>query len=85
MTREARMRVTSMLEQRMRETLRNQAESLVYRAERLIVNYDDPLADEARNTITELQSALDNNDQDRINNRMQYLTDILHKLEAAEY
>jgi len=85
MTREARMRVTSMLEQRMRETLRNQAESLIYRAERLIVNYDDPLADEARNTITELQSALDNNDQDRINNRMQYLTDILHKLEAAEY
>ncbi len=85
MTREARMRVTSMLEQRMRETLRNQAESLIYRAERLIVNYDDPLADEARNAITELQSALDSNDQDRVNNRMQYLTDILHKLEAAEY
>ncbi len=85
MTREARMRVTSMLEQRMRETLHNQAESLIYRAERLISNYDDPLADEARNTIGELQAALDSNDQDRINNRMQFLTDILHKLEAAEY
>lgn len=85
MTREARMRVTSMLEQRMRETLHNQAESLIYRAERLISNYDDPLADEARNTIGELQGALDSNDQDRINNRMQFLTDILHKLEAAEY
>lgn len=85
MTREARMRVTQMLEQRMKETLHNQAESLVYRAERLIANYDDPLADEARNVISELQSAIDNDDQDRINNRMQYLTDILHKLEAAEY
>ncbi len=85
MTREARMRVTSMLEQRMRETLHNQAESLIYRAERLISNYDDPMADEARNTIGELQAALDSNDQDRINNRMQFLTDILHKLEAAEY
>jgi len=85
MTREARMRVTSMLEQRLRETLHNQAESLVYRAERLIANYDDPLADDARNTIEELQKALDDNDQDRINNRMQFLTEILHKLEAAEY
>jgi molecular chaperone DnaK len=85
MTREARMRVTAMLEQRMRETLNNQAESLVYRAERLIANYDDPLADEARTTIEELQGALDRNDQERINSRMQALTDILHKLEAAEY
>ena len=85
MTREARLRVTAMLEQRMRETLHNQAESLIYRAERLIANYDDPLADDARNVISELQGAVDGDDQDRINNRMQELTDILHKLEAAEY
>jgi len=85
MTREARLRVQSMLEQRMKETVMNQAESLIYRAERMIQNYDDPLADEARGLISDLRGAMENEDHGKISNKVNELTDVMHRLESADY
>jgi molecular chaperone DnaK len=85
MTREARLRVQGMLEQRMKETVLNQAESLIYRAERMIQNYDDPLADEARTLISDLRSAMEAEEHSKINNKVNELTDIMHRLESADY
>lgn len=85
MTREARMRVTSMLEQRMKETVLNQAESLIYRAERMIQNYDDPLADEARTLIDDLRGAMQQEDHTKVGSKVRELSDVIHRLESADY
>jgi molecular chaperone DnaK len=85
MTREARQRVTRMLEQRVKETLFNQAESLIFRAEKMVGESDDPSAIETRGLIDSLQRALDKGDSTQINNYMGQLTDQITKLESAEY
>ena len=85
MTREARQRVTAMLEQRMSETLQNQAESMIYRTERLIGDSQDEDSQEARNIVEKLQQALDKSDHEQINEEMQKLSEVLHRLEAADY
>jgi molecular chaperone DnaK len=85
MTREARLRVTSMLEQRMKETVMNQAESLIYRAERMIQNYDDPLADEARTLIDDLKGAMEQEDHTKVGSKVRELSDVIHRLESADY
>ncbi|MCA9431388.1 MAG: Hsp70 family protein, partial [Candidatus Omnitrophica bacterium] len=54
MTREARNRITKMLEQRVKETLYNQAESLIFRAEKMIGDSDDETAVETRGIIDTL-------------------------------
>jgi hypothetical protein len=74
-----------MLEQRMKETIYNQAESLIYRAERLIATFDDPLADQARVLINELQIAMQADDHNKVNNKVHELNDIMHRLESADY
>jgi hypothetical protein len=85
MTREARQRVTRMLEQRVKETLFNQAESLIFRAEKMVGDNDDPSAVETRGLIDSLQRALDKGDSAQINSYMGQLTDQITKLESAEY
>ncbi|MCA9409955.1 MAG: molecular chaperone DnaK [Candidatus Omnitrophica bacterium] len=85
MTREARNRITKMLEQRVKETLYNQAESLIFRAEKMIGDSDDETAVETRGIIDTLQRALDGGDADQINGQMERLSDQITKLEAAEY
>ena len=85
MIREARMRVTDMLEQKMRETIHNQAESMIYRAERMIANMNDQLADDARKIIANLQDVLQRDDHDAINKEMEALSEVLHQLESADY
>ena len=85
MTREARNRITKMLEQRVKETLYNQAESLIFRAEKMIGNSDDETAVETRGIIDTLQRALDGGDSEQINGQMERLSDQITKLEAAEY
>jgi len=85
MGREARQRVTQMLEQRVKETLFNQAESLIFRAEKMIGEGDEPTAIETRNIVDQLQRALDKGDANMINTYIQNLTDQITKLEAAEY
>jgi molecular chaperone DnaK len=85
MTREARTRVTSMLEQRMKETIFNQAEGLIYRAEEMVESYDDPLADEARAMIEELRSAMKVQDHNRVTNKVHELDSLLQRLETADY
>jgi molecular chaperone DnaK len=85
MAREARQRVTRMLEQRVKETLFNQAESLIFRAEKMIGDNDDSSAIETRNLVDALQRALDKGDTSMINNSMGRLSEQITKLEAAEY
>lgn len=85
MTREARGRVTRMLEQRVKETLFNQAESLIFRAEKMIGEGDDEAAVETRNLVDALQRSLDSGDAQQINSHMERLSDQITKLEAAEY
>lgn len=85
MTREARNRITKMLEQRVKETLYNQAESLIFRAEKMIGNSDDETAVETRGIIDTLQRALDGGDSEQINGQMERLSTQITKLEAAEY
>lgn len=85
MTREARQRVTEMLEQRMRENLHNQAESLLYRTQRLIGDSKDEQSQEAQSLIERLQKALDEDDHAVIQVHMEALTEVLHKLEAGGY
>ena len=85
MTHDARMRVASMLEQRAKEGVFHQAESLIYRAERLVADFDDPMSDQARALIAELQAGVERDDHDQINRKMEELSDVLHKLEAADY
>jgi len=83
MTREARQRVTEMLEQRMRENLHNQAESLIYRTQRLIGTAQDEQARAAQAAIEHLQKALDEDDHTAIHEHMKTLSDVLHTLEAG--
>ena len=85
MSREARMRVTSMLEQRMKETIFNQAESLIYRVEKVIENLQDPLADEARGLIEDLHEAMGRDDHNKVSSKVDELSDIMHRLESADY
>ncbi|MCG3195925.1 MAG: molecular chaperone DnaK [Candidatus Omnitrophica bacterium] len=85
MTREARQRVTRMLEQRVKETLFNQAESLIFRAEKMIGDNSDPTAIETRSIVDALQRALDKGDTQQINANMTKLSDQITRLEAAEY
>ncbi|GMV67132.1 MAG: hypothetical protein AMXMBFR75_29260 [Candidatus Hinthialibacteria bacterium] len=85
MAREARQRVTRLLEQRVKETLFNQAESLIFRAEKMIGDNEDPTAMETRNIVDSLQKALDNSDTSQINSLMAKLTEQIAKLEAVEF
>lgn len=84
MTHEARMRVTAMLEERMREALLNQAEGLVYRAERLIETAgNEPAADTVRRNLEELRRAMSHGSQDMISLKIEQLSESMHKLETA--
>lgn len=85
MAREARQRVTRLLEQRVKETLFNQAESLIFRAEKMIGDNEDPTAMATRNIVDSLQKALDNSDTSQINSLMAKLTEQIAKLEAVEF
>ena len=85
MAREARQRVTRLLEQRVKETLFNQAESLIFRAEKMIGDNEDPVALETRNIVDSLQRALDASDTQQINANMTRLSEQITKLEAAEF
>jgi len=85
MTRECRQRVTRMLEQKVKETLFNQAESLIFRAEKMIGDSDDPIAVETRSLVDTLQRALDKGDTNQINENMERLTNQITRLESAEY
>lgn len=84
MTQEARMRVTAMLEERMREALLNQAEGLIYRAERLIESAEgDPHAKIVQEHVAQLQASMQRGTQDMISMRIEQLSEALQKLETA--
>ncbi|MBE7560519.1 Hsp70 family protein [bacterium] len=77
---EAQNRITSMLEDRMQDALMNQAEALIYRAERLLSEVDSPPRG-IHETIEELQNAIERRDGHRISGAMEHLTSMITQME----
>ena len=80
MVREAQTRITGMLEDRMQNALVNQAEALIYRAERLLAEVDRP-PDGIHETIEELQTALEGRDSTGISGGMEHLHRMIGQME----
>jgi len=85
LTTEARERVEKMLRSRRSDDLQNEAESLIYRAERMFGEYDDELSESARRVVDELKSARESNDHDQMGAKIGELNDILTRMETADY
>ncbi len=85
LTTEARDRVEKMLRSRASDDLQNEAESLIYRAERMFGEYDDELSESARRVVDELKSARESNDHDQMGAKIGELNEILTRMETADY
>lgn len=85
LTGEARERVARMIHTRTMENIHNEAESMIYRAERMFGDFDDELAESARQVVDELKVAKESNDQDRMGSIMGELNEILSRMETADY
>ena len=85
LTTEARERVEKMLRSRRSDDLQNEAESLIYRAERMFGEYDDELSESARRVVDVLKSARESNDHDQMGAKIGELNDILTRMETADY
>ncbi|MFH1743668.1 MAG: Hsp70 family protein [bacterium] len=85
LTNEARDRVAGMLQMRQADNIRNEAESLIYRAERMFGEFDDELSESARRVVDELKNAKDSNDHDRMGTIMGELNELLTRMETADY
>ncbi len=85
LTRNAHERVAKLLDNRKRQDFANEVESLVFRAKRVFSDSEDPLAEEALQVITELESAQEVEDEDSIQEKMGQLNEMLSKYETADY
>ncbi|HOE10368.1 MAG TPA: molecular chaperone DnaK [bacterium] len=85
LTDEARKRVAEITKMRQRDNLVNEAESLIYRAERMFGEYDDALSESARRVVDELKTAKESKDHDRMGEIMGELNELLTRMETADY
>ena len=85
LTDEARKRVAEITKLRQRDNLVNEAESLIYRAERMFGEYDDALSESARRVVDELKTAKESKDHDRMGEIMGELNELLTRMETADY
>ncbi|HPA47271.1 MAG TPA: Hsp70 family protein [bacterium] len=85
LTDEARKRVAEIMKLRQRDNLVNEAESLIYRAERMFGEFDDALSESARRVVDELKTAKESNDHDRMGEIMGELNELLTRMETADY
>jgi len=69
-----------MLEDRMQDALINQAEALIYRAERLLAEVDQP-PDGIHEEIEKLQGALETRDSAGISGSMEHLHRMIGQME----
>ncbi|MBD3266423.1 molecular chaperone DnaK, partial [bacterium] len=78
LTQEAQQRVSQMLSHREQEEMANAVDSLLFRAKRVFEDSDDPMADEALQVISELETARSENDDEVVQEKMDVLNDMIN-------
>ncbi len=82
---EAQERVAKILAAREREDVENEVDSMVFRAKRLFSDSDDPMAEDARRVVSELEIAREEADEVSVQEKMELLNDLISKYETADY
>ena len=82
---EARERVALMLHSREMADLQNEAEGLIYRAEKMFEEFASMVTDDARVAVDRLREAKDSGDDAALGDLMGTVSEMLTKLEMADY
>ena len=85
LTQEAQERVAKVLQQRKHEAASNEIESLVFKARRIFADSDDPMAEEAKRVISEIEAARDQNDEHSLQEKADELSELLTRYETADF
>ncbi len=85
LTLEARERVARSLQKRQLTDLHNEAEGLIYRAEKMFEEFADMVSDDARVAVDRLREAKDSDDEENLGELMGTVSEMLTKLEMADY
>ncbi|MBI1389177.1 MAG: Hsp70 family protein [bacterium] len=83
--REAQERIARQLADRKQQDMANEVDSLVFRAKRVFSESDDPMAEEAMQVLSDLETARANQDEDSVQEKLGLLSDMLAKYETADY
>lgn len=82
---EAQERVARMLQNRSLVDLHNEAEGLIYRAEKMFEEFSSIVTDDARVAVDRLRKAKESGDNDNLGELMGTVSEMLTKLEMADY
>lgn len=85
LSQEARERVARMLQNRAIVDLQNEAEGLVYRAEKMFEEFSSMVTDDDRLAVDRLREATANGEDEGLNDLMGEVSDVLTRIEMADY
>ncbi|MDI6782554.1 MAG: molecular chaperone DnaK [bacterium] len=83
MIQEAKSRVAKILKQQVKETVQQDAESLIFKAEKVVAESDDFIVEDIELAIKALKGAMDGKDTSKIESKMEALNALLNRLSEA--